>query len=227
MIRFTTATLCALSLTLFSLSLAPSAFSAPANPTLPPTLPPAVPVPSTPSSPANAEAQAKIAARNRTPSRLKNRRAILSRKAMQFRNARYRFGSASPNATDCSGLTMQLYRALGIKLPRSSKAQFRFGQPIARKALLPGDLVFFRTGRGGISHVGMFIGNGKMIHAANPRKGVRVDSISDRYYGPRYAGARRIISDGPPQQEVNEVIHTAQTSPEKISQLTGTARVLD
>jgi hypothetical protein len=88
---------------------------------------------------------------------------------------------------------MQLYKSLGIKLPHSSRGQFRYGAPVSRKDLLPGDLLFFKTGRGGISHVGMYIGDSRMIHAANPRKGVRIDSLNAPYYSRRYAGARRLL----------------------------------
>jgi hypothetical protein len=128
--------------------------------------------------------------------RLLNRRALLSRHAMSFRGARYRFGAANARVTDCSGLTMQLYRSVGIKLPHSSRAQYHYGKPVKGTDLLPGDLLFFSTHGGGISHVGMYIGNGKMIHAANPRKGVRIDLLSSRYYAKRLVGARRLLPEG-------------------------------
>ena len=168
-----------------------TASSKPASPAKPGPLPPARTVTSSvrPAAPAPL--------RNQLPPRLLNRRSLLTSRSMGFRGARYRYGSASPRATDCSGLTMQLYRSVGIKLPRSSRAQFKVGKSVPRNALLPGDLVFFRT-RGGISHVGMFIGNNKMIHAVNPSRGIRIDSLGSSYYHRRYAGARRLLPEGAP-----------------------------
>jgi len=82
---------------------------------------------------------------------------------------------------------------LGVSLPRSSDTQFRRGQPVSRSDLAPGDVVFFEnTYKSGISHVGLYIGNNEFIHAANSRRGVRIDSLDSSYYAPRYAGARRM-----------------------------------
>jgi len=88
-----------------------------------------------------------------------------------------------------------VYLTEGVELPHSAKQQFELGQAVARAGLLPGDLVFFNT-RGPISHVGMYIGNGKFIHASNPRRGVRVDTLNASYYMKRFAGARRYKSFG-------------------------------
>ncbi len=120
---------------------------------------------------------------------------------MGFRSARYVFGAANLRSTDCSGLTMQLYRSVGIALPHSARSQYHYGRTVSRKDLLPGDLVFFGRSRG-ISHVGMFIGNGKMIHAANPRKGVRIDALSSSWYVKRFVGARRLLKEGMPSPEL-------------------------
>jgi cell wall-associated NlpC family hydrolase len=164
--------------------------------------------------------------RDRPASRLLNRRAVLSRRAMSFRGARYRFGAASPRATDCSGLTMQLYRSIGISLPHSSRSQYGYGKSVSKANLLPGDLVFFGHGRG-ISHVGMYIGGGRMIHAANPRKGVRIDAV----FGHRsmsYVGARRLLPEGAPMPPITtDVVNQSENPAEVIAALTGTARVMD
>ncbi|MBW3621839.1 MAG: C40 family peptidase [Armatimonadetes bacterium] len=222
MTRTLKALFCTLTLTACCMTLAPTAFSAPAVSSDPPALPPAVPVPPK----AGKNALAAMPARNRPAPRLTNRRALLSRKAMGFRGARYRFGAASSRATDCSGLTMQLYRSIGIKLPHSSRGQYGYGKSVSKGNLLPGDLVFFSRGRG-ISHVGMYIGNGKMIHAANPRRGVRIDSISGSR-SMRYVGARRLLPEGAaPPQITQDVVAQAENPAEVIAAMNGTARVLD
>ena len=139
-------------------------------------------------------AQAKVAELKKTNPSLISRiiaatRGLVSR-AFSWLGTRYVWGGISTRGVDCSGLTRLLYMKEGIRLPHSAKLQFKLGQAVVRASLLPGDLVFFNT-RGPISHVGMYIGNGKFIHAANPRRGVRVDSLSSAYFSKRFAGARR------------------------------------
>jgi peptidoglycan DL-endopeptidase CwlO len=101
----------------------------------------------------------------------------------------YVWGAAGPVRWDCSGLTMRAFEQAGVRLPHSSRAQFNYGRSIARNNLLPGDLVFFGTP---ISHVGIYIGKGKMVHA--PRPGARVQIVEfGNYFGKkRYVGARRL-----------------------------------
>jgi cell wall-associated NlpC family hydrolase len=82
---------------------------------------------------------------------------------------RYVFGAAGPTLWDCSGLTMRAYQSVGVSMPHSAAAQFNYGKRVSLKALRPGDLVFF--GRP-ISHVGIYLGGGRMVHA--PRSGSRV-----------------------------------------------------
>jgi hypothetical protein len=118
-------------------------------------------------------------------------------RAQSWRGVRYRYGSASRSGTDCSGFTSQLYRTVGVSLPRTSRAQAQVGQRVGKGSLKSGDLVFFRTSRGNrISHVGIYQGNGKFIHASNPRGGVMVSSLSDGYYSKRFVTARRVASGG-------------------------------
>lgn len=102
-------------------------------------------------------------------------------------------GSSRPGAFDCSGLTSYVHRVHGVDISRSSRAQFHQGTPVARDDLQPGDVVFFEnTYRSGISHVGMYIGGGRFIHAANARSGVKTTSLDSDYYARRYVGARRM-----------------------------------
>ncbi|MFQ3548773.1 MAG: NlpC/P60 family protein [Armatimonadota bacterium] len=112
--------------------------------------------------------------------------------ALACRGDRYRMGGTSRGGFDCSGFTRYIFAKYGINLPHNSAAQFNRGTPVAKSDLKPGDLVFFRTRGLRIGHVGMYIGDNKFIHAATYGKGVRIDSINDSYYGPRYQGARRV-----------------------------------
>ena len=111
-------------------------------------------------------------------------------RAISWLGTQYVWGGISKKGVDCSGLTRLLYLSEGIVLPHSVKLQYHIGQVVARFALLPGDLVFFNT-TGPLSHVGMYIGNGKFLHAANPKRGVRIDDLGSKYYNKRFAGARR------------------------------------
>ena len=98
---------------------------------------------------------------------------------------RYRYGAAGPNAWDCSGLTMKAWAKAGKKLPHSAKGQFHKGKKVAKKNLRPGDLVFFYSGP---SHVAIYAGNGKVIHASRPGKPVAYIKMK---YMP-FKGARRV-----------------------------------
>lgn len=92
---------------------------------------------------------------------------------------RYVFGASGMQAWDCSGLTMRAFAAAGVSLPHSSRAQFRYGKKIPRSQLRPGDLVFFKRP---ISHVGIYIGNGKMVHAPRPGSRVKIAPINQMPY---------------------------------------------
>lgn len=115
------------------------------------------------------------------------------RSAMAYLGTRYRYGGSGSRGFDCSGFTMHIYRKHGIYLPHNSSAQYRVGVPVARHELKPGDLVFFRTRGRGISHVGIYIGDGKFIHASSSRGRVRIDTLNSGYYQKRYVGARRVV----------------------------------
>ncbi|MFE5599464.1 NlpC/P60 family protein [Streptomyces coelicoflavus] len=106
--------------------------------------------------------------------------------AYQKLGSPYVWGATGPNAFDCSGLTQAAYRAAGVSLPRTTYAQIDAGRRVSRSELLPGDLVFFYSG---ISHVGIYVGNGRMIHAPNPSAPVRVAPVDEM----PFAGATRVV----------------------------------
>ncbi len=121
-------------------------------------------------------------------------------RAYTYRDVRYSYGSASRSATDCSGLTTQVYKAAGVKLPRTSGQQARVGQQVSKGGLKKGDLVFFKTNRGTrINHVGIYVGEGKFIHASSGGGKVKVDSLNEGYYQRRYAGGRRVAKAAAPK----------------------------
>jgi len=112
------------------------------------------------------------------------RAAAAVRYAMAQVGDRYVYGAAGPSSFDCSGLTMMSWAQAGVGLPHSSSAQYGSGPHVAASDLRPGDLVFYYSP---ISHVGMYIGNGLIVHAANPGAGVRVADL----YSMPYSGAVR------------------------------------
>ncbi len=115
------------------------------------------------------------------------------RTARAYLGDRYVRGGSGPGGFDCSGLVAHVYRKHGVKLSRSSRGQFAEGVPVARDDLQPGDVVFFKnTYRSGISHVGIYVGGNKFIHASHPGGGVKITSLNNSYYARRYAGARRM-----------------------------------
>lgn len=111
----------------------------------------------------------------------------------------YKWAGTTTNGFDCSGYTSWVFDKFGIDLPRSSKSQAQAGQWIAPDQLLPGDLVFYNTSGNGISHVGVYVGDGKFYHSAT-NKGVTISEMSESYYANRYVTARRILSDEQYQQ---------------------------
>ena len=116
----------------------------------------------------------------------------LIREALSNRGRPYVWGGSSRGGFDCSGFMLYLYKRMrGINLPHSAAAQSRLGKPVAREDLQPGDLVFFAGSRKAIGHVGMYIGENRIVHAANHVKNVRIDTLTG-YYDRRYRGARRL-----------------------------------
>ncbi|GAA2527722.1 C40 family peptidase [Streptomyces levis] len=106
--------------------------------------------------------------------------------AYQKLGSPYVWGATGPNAFDCSGLVQAAYRSAGVSLPRTTYSQIDAGRRVSRSELLPGDLVFFYAG---ISHVGIYVGDGRMIHAPNPSAPVRIAPLDEM----PYAGATRVV----------------------------------
>ncbi len=118
----------------------------------------------------------------------------LATDALNFVGARYRYGSTGPSAFDCSGLTSYVYARNGTRLPRTAAAQYSASAKVKASELQPGDLVFFSgtTSKRGITHVGIYIGGGKMVHAATPRYGVQLSNLNSAYYRQHFVSGGRI-----------------------------------
>lgn len=124
-------------------------------------------------------------------------RSDIVRTALTYRGVPYRFGGRGRGGIDCSGFTGRVFAETGTSLPRTAAAQFSRGTAVPREQLKQGDLVFFKnTYRSGVSHVGIYVGDGKFVHASSSR-GVRVDSLGSSYFARRWAGARRASSSRP------------------------------
>ena len=106
----------------------------------------------------------------------------------------YVFGGSSPvTGFDCSGLVHWVLEQLGVDVGRTAAAQYGYGEPVAPPDLQPGDLVFFaNTYMPGLSHVGIYVGDGQFVDAGTERTGVRRASLGDPYWAARFVGARRI-----------------------------------
>ena len=111
--------------------------------------------------------------------------------AKNYIGSKYVYGATGPNSFDCSGFTQYVFKLHGVSLNRTAAAQYSNGVAVDRINLQPGDLVMF--GKSGINHVGIYIGGGQIVHAANPSRGVTIDTITSGYYNNNYVGARRVM----------------------------------
>jgi cell wall-associated NlpC family hydrolase len=137
-----------------------------------------------PPAPATAPVQA--------PPRAERSEALLQ--ALLSLGVDYRYGGNSPaTGFDCSGLVAHVYKeAWGIRLPRDTRSQSQAGVPVSLAELRAGDLVFYDTMKRPYSHVGIYMGDGKFVHAPKTGAQVRVESLKSAYWSQRFNGARRI-----------------------------------
>lgn len=148
----------------------------------------------------------------RRPDNLEADRVI--EQAQQWIGTRYLYGGTTRQGVDCSALIMNVYRdGCGLKLPRTAASQHQYSARVDRKDLLPGDLVFFTSRRkgNGVAHVGLYIGNGRIIHASTSR-GVIRSSLSEKYYADHYHSAGRILKPG--KTRVEPVAEVKALTPE-------------
>jgi cell wall-associated NlpC family hydrolase len=131
----------------------------------------------------------------RVQASLSDRASDLVVNAMGFLGVPYlRGGSSAERGFDCSGFVRSMYeQTVGLVLPRRASEQAAATTLIDRQELKPGDLVFFNTMRRAFSHVGIYVGDGKFIHAPKPGATVRVESMREAYWERRFDGARRVV----------------------------------
>lgn len=131
-----------------------------------------------------------------SPSALKGTTANLAQKIIstgkKYIGVPYVWGGSTPSGFDCSGFVQYVFRQHGISLPRTSAQQYTVGTAVSKAALIPGDLVFFNTSGSGVSHLGIYLGNGEFLHASTS-KGVTVSQLSNSYWAARYMGAKRVL----------------------------------
>jgi len=115
--------------------------------------------------------------------------------ARKMLGVKYRYGGTHPNrGFDCSGLVQYSHKAAGVHLPRTTGQQYRASRPIQKRYLKPGDLVFFKIAVSrAVSHVGIYLGNNKFIHAPSSGKQVKISSMNERYWRKRFTGAGRVL----------------------------------
>lgn len=121
---------------------------------------------------------------------IRNERPDIVPIALRYRGVPYRWGGSTPAGFDCSGFVLYVFAKAAITLPHNVAQQYRHGVPVTREELEPGDLVFFD----GLRHNGIYIGEGRFIHAARSGKSVIISRLNDSWYESRWAGGRRLSS---------------------------------
>ncbi len=117
-------------------------------------------------------------------------RQELIRIAKEYLDTPYRYGGTGRQGFDCSGFVQFVYGRVGVNLPRSTRAQFRFTRPVQEPGR--GDLIFFKINGQQISHVGLYVGERRFIHSPSTGKKIRISSLENRYWKERFAGARSV-----------------------------------
>lgn len=111
--------------------------------------------------------------------------------ALTLRGIRYRYGGATPDGFDCSGLVFYTHRHFGLDVPRTSSTQAEAVEPVKERKLQPGDLVFFKIDSRKVNHVGIYIGQRRFVHAPGAGKPVTVDSLDEEFYQDTFSSAGR------------------------------------
>ncbi|HEY0826679.1 MAG TPA: C40 family peptidase [Bacilli bacterium] len=118
----------------------------------------------------------------------------LEQAANELIGVHYKYGGTTTKGFDCSGFSMYVFKQFGINLPRVSRDQAKIGNAVSKNNLRPGDLLFFNTNGRGISHLGIYLGDGEFIHSSSSN-GVIKNKLSQAYYVKRYVTARRILGE--------------------------------
>jgi cell wall-associated NlpC family hydrolase len=118
--------------------------------------------------------------------------AIAARTAERFVGIPYRWGGDNVvEGMDCSGFVRAVYNLCGVSIPRTSREQFTAGEPVTKDDLKDGDLVFFGSSEDKINHVGIYVGNGRFVHAPRRGEDIKISTVDESYFEKRFVGARR------------------------------------
>ena len=128
---------------------------------------------------------------------IRNRGDAVVAVAMSQRGTRYRYGGATPDGFDCSGLVFYAHRELGLTVPRTSRDQADAAESVKPRKLRRGDLVFFKIGSSRVNHVGIYIGRHRFVHAPGAGKPVTVNSLDDEFYAETFSSAGRFWTQLP------------------------------
>ena len=114
-------------------------------------------------------------------------------RAISLLGAPYEYGGAGPSTFDCSGLVRFVHDQIGVAVPRTAAEQYAAARPIGLERLTPGDLLFFKIRGGRVSHVAIYAGEGRFIHAPQTGRPVELRTLDDAFYRPRLVGAGRLF----------------------------------
>jgi cell wall-associated NlpC family hydrolase len=114
-------------------------------------------------------------------------------RAVALLGSPYKWGGSGPLAFDCSGLVRYLHHEVGIEVPRTALEQYMASTPVSTAKLEPGDLLFFRTRGRNVSHVAIYAGSGRFVHAPQTGRSIELGTLDDGYYGARFVAAGRLF----------------------------------